>query len=216
MYVIRGSSGCGLDNLGRLHAGISFRTLMRVFISNLTLVGLFLLTACGSLQPARPDLPLIQVHTEFTIYNLCDVGVSPEIHLADVPPGTAAYTVQITNTNVLFQSPWRETVPATSMADIPEGAAKTYAGPCFGDMIRFNPPAPRGYTHRVEILARDSAGRPLGYGSTVVYVQSAYLTARRQRQGGGANVPSLVPASPEAAPPSVFPPSMPSILGPYQ
>jgi hypothetical protein len=157
--------------------------------------GIFLLSACASPPPKPfPDLPRLTVSTQFSVQNLCDVGLSPRIALGGVPDGTASYAVQISDIMVLFQTPWRETIPLASKAEIPEGAAKTYEGPCLGDMTRFVPAAPYGYEHRVEVLAQDAQGQPLAYGSTTVMVESPYLTARRERlrqqqPGAGVSLP---------------------------
>lgn len=169
-----------------------------------------LLAACNSPSTPFPNLPGLSVSTQFSLQNLCDIGVSPEIHLANVPANTASYAVQITNINVLVQTPWRETIAATDKADIPEGAAKTYTGPCLGDMVRFAPVALTGYRHRIEVLAQDADGKPLAYGATVVYVRSAYLVARQQRLQGTAatNVPGATGDSTAAFPPAV--------TGPFQ
>jgi hypothetical protein len=163
--------------------------------------GLLALGCCSNPRTPFPGLPRLSVGTQFDIQNLCDIGVSPKITLGKVPDGTTDYVVQMTNIDVLFQSPWRETIAVSSTSDIPEGAAKTYEGPCLGDNVRFPPIAPYGYRYRVEVLAQAADGKPLAYGATVVYVQSAYLTARRYRQRmqqGGA-------AAPSGAPPPGFP-----------
>ncbi len=140
------------------------------------------LTGCASPEPF-PGLPRLSVTTQFNLQNLCDVGVSPRIALSQVPDATSRYVVQIMDINVLIQTPWRETIPASSKSEIPEGAAKTYEGPCLGDITRFAPVAPYGYLHRVEVLAEDAAGQPLAYGTTTVYVESAYVAAKRLRLG---------------------------------
>ena len=148
--------------------------------------GVLALAAC-SIAQLFPGLPRLSVETRFGTENLCNMGISPKILLSNVPRETTTYLVQITNINVLIQTPWRESVPAHSRTEIPEGAAKNYVGPCIGDITRFAPIDPRGYIHRVEVLAEDAAGRPLAYGSTNVHVESPYVTAKRERtqqQGG--------------------------------
>ncbi len=154
------------------------------------------------------------------------MGVSPRICLVGVPDATTSYLVQITDINVLFQTPWRETIPVSSKSEIAEGSAKTYEGPCLGDLVQFQPAAPYGYLHRVEVLAQDADGKPLAYGSTTVYVLSAYLTAKRERarlsrlqQQGGSGAAS--PPAPEAPLPTQmpvtgFPPGIGPSLGVYR
>lgn len=139
------------------------------------------LAGCAGAARPYPDLPELSVNTQFRVENLCDTGVSPTIRLSNVPDGTVRYVVQITDVSVLFQTSWRETIPFSSKTGIPEGAAKTYVGPCIGDNTRFAPTTPYGYQHRVEVLAEDAQGHPLAYGVTVAYVESPYVTAKRQR-----------------------------------
>lgn len=153
---------------------------VRRFCRLIHLSALAMLTSCASTEPF-PNLPRMSVSTQFDVENLCDMAVSPAIRLVKVPDKVAKYIVQISNVNVLIQTPWREVIPASSKTEIPEGAAKTYVGPCFGDMARFDPISPYGYQHRVEVLAENSDGEPLAYGSTVVWVQSPYLTAKQER-----------------------------------
>jgi Phosphatidylethanolamine-binding protein len=164
--------------------------------NSVALAGLLILSCCTNPVTPFPGLPRLAVKTEFLVENLCDAGVSPKIALSQVPDGTASYVLQMTDIDVLLDSQWRETVPLSSRSEIPEGAAKTYAGPCIGDNVRFPPTAIYGYRYRVEVLAQAANGNPLAYGATVVYVQSAYLTARRQRQRlqqGGAGAPAPIP-----------------------
>lgn len=172
-------------------------------------VGFLMLADCTASQPF-PGLPRLSVTAQFGIENLCDTGVSPRIGLANVPSGTTHYVVQMTNVDVLIQSPWRETIPLTSKSEIPEGGAKTYAGPCLGDYVRFPPLAPSGYTYRVEVLAEGANNLPLAYGTVYAMVQSPYLTAKRLRlQLQGA--PNASGRGPSGAPP---PPTTPYMSSP--
>lgn len=147
------------------------------------LTPLLVLLGCAGPSEPFPGLPRLSVSAAFNVENLCDMGVSPEIRLSHVPDQTASYVVQITNINVVFQTPWRETIPASSKSEILEGAAKTYVGPCIGDLSRFPPVSPYGYLHRIEVLAEDAAGNPVAYGATVAYAESPYVAAKRQRLG---------------------------------
>lgn len=174
-----------------------------------------MLAGCSNATTPFPDLPRLSVTTQFDIQNLCDIGVSPQIRLSSVPDSATNYVVQITDIDVLIESPWRENIPLASKSEIPEGAAKTFVGPCIGDNLRFAPLAPSGYRFRVEVLAEDAAAKPLAYGSTTVYVQSPYLAARRLRQrlqqpGPGATAPAAAPTqimpSPAPSPYSGFGP----------
>lgn len=161
----------GCSRIPRLRIGIIF-----AICANLAL-----LNACQYPTPPLAKLPRLGLTTQFGVENLCDIGLSPRIALSNVPANTKTYIVQITDIDVLIQSPWREAIPATSKTEIPEGIAKTFVGPCIGDNNRFAPVAPNGYTFRVEVLAESAADKPLAYGWTNVYVQSPYLTARRLR-----------------------------------
>ncbi|MBV8534761.1 MAG: hypothetical protein JO128_04155 [Alphaproteobacteria bacterium] len=147
----------------------------------LALGGFLLLAGCNAPAQPFPDLPRIDVTTRFGVENLCDAGLSPQINLKSVPDGAASYVVQVSDINVLIDTPWRETIPVTSKTEIPEGAARNYVGPCLGDMTRFPPITGYGYQHRVEVLALDAAGKPIAYGYTVVFVESPYITAKRER-----------------------------------
>jgi hypothetical protein len=165
----------------------------------LTWIAPLALMGCSAPKQPFPGLPRLSVSTQFRTENLCDLGVSPRIVLSQVPDGTAKYMVQITDTYVVLQNSWREVVPLMSKTEIPEGAAKTYVGPCIGDNSRFAPIAPYGYLHRVEVLAEAKDGRPLAYGATLVYVDSPYITAKKERlqsQQGGAPGANVFPTSP--------------------
>lgn len=139
--------------------------------------------ACSIPSP-YPNLPPLEISLRYGRDNLCSVGVSPEIQLRRVPSATAYYRVQASNTEVLFQTPWRETLPATSRDRIPEGAGKTYVGPCIGDLEHWT--ANRGDVFRVEVLAMDDAGELLAYGQAHVIVRSPFETSRIE----GENRPS--------------------------
>lgn len=177
---------------------VAVRPLFSVALALSGMIAPLMITGCSTPSPPFPNLPRLAVSTRFKTENLCDAGISPKIALGNVPNATARYLVQITDISVLLQTPWREVIPASSKAEIPEGAAKTYIGPCIGDNLRFDPVAPLGYVHRVEVLAEDKDGRPLAYGTINIYVESPYLTAKgerfHQQQGGAAEAP--VPVAP--------------------
>lgn len=90
----------------------------------------------------------------FTTTNKCQ-GQSPEIRLTQVPSGTTAYKVQMTDEQVPTFRHWNETLPATGPV-IPAGASKSYYGPC--------PPSGK-HTYRVTVTALDSAGKVLAQGT---------------------------------------------------
>lgn len=183
-----------------LARGLRIRT-VRVRIGLAICAGMAVLNACQYPAPPLADLPRLRLSTQFGVENLCNIGVSPRIRLANVPAGTTAYVVKMTNISVLIQTPWREAIPAASKEEIPEGAGKTFVGPCIGDNTRFAPTAPFGYTYRVEVLAVDAAGKSLAYGWTNVLVQSPYLTARRmrvQQQRQGSEPPPPSTAQPQS------------------
>jgi phosphatidylethanolamine-binding protein (PEBP) family uncharacterized protein len=96
----------------------------------------------------------------FTAWNKCQ-GASPEIRLAQVPPGTVAFKVHMIDEDVPSFRHWDQTIPATGLM-IPAGAGKgSYYGPC--------PPSGK-HTYRVTVTALDAAGEPLAQG---VYVTQA-------------------------------------------
>lgn len=138
------------------------------------------LAACTTNPPPPyPGLPRLTIDIGFSVDNLCNSGVSPEIRLGGVPDKTASYAVQALATEVLFQKPWRDTVPATRKDGIPEGASKNYIGPCIGDLERWT--NLKGDYFRVEVLALNAAGQPLAYGQTQTIVRSLALTARQEQ-----------------------------------
>ncbi len=90
----------------------------------------------------------------FAPQNKCG-GQSPEIHLTQVPAGTAAYKVQMTDEQVPSFRHWNDTLPATGPV-IPAGASTQYYGPC--------PPSGK-HTYRVTVTALDQAGKALAQGA---------------------------------------------------
>lgn len=155
---------------------------------------LALLAAAAGCAPNVPDqagLPVLGVRTAFGPQNLCGLGISPAIGLANVPRGVARFDVRMTNLDVLFQTPWQASVPATGN-EIRQGAATPFPAPCPGEQQLF--------TMRFEVLARDANGRALAYGNTVVAAQSAERTIRAMRQSEREGTPygarPVVPAMP--------------------
>lgn len=120
------------------------------------------LAGCAA-QNGAPGVPPIGVETAIGAKHLCGLGVSPEIKLANVPATAARYTVRITNVDALLARRWQEEIAATG-AVIPEGALKTYRGPCTAQHLVFE--------HRVEVLAADASGQAVGYGRAYVPVRS--------------------------------------------
>jgi hypothetical protein len=120
-------------------------------------VALLALAACAPASPLFPELPRLQVSTGFGIQNLCGLGVSPAIAVKDAPAGTTRYRVRMTNTSVVLQTPWQETLPA-GPTGIAEGAAPSYPPPCMGTYQQ--------YAYRFEVMALDASDRPLAYGQT--------------------------------------------------
>jgi hypothetical protein len=120
-------------------------------------VALLALAACAPTPPLFPELPRLQVSTWFGIQNLCGPGVSPAIAVKDPPAGTTRYRVRMTNTSVLLQTAWQETLPA-SPTGIAEGASPNYPAPCMGTYQQ--------YAYRFEVMALDASDHPLAYGQT--------------------------------------------------
>ncbi len=83
--------------------------------------------------------------------------VSPEIRVANVPAGTTAFKVSLTD---LDKTSWNHgggTVPADPSGVIPSGALKAgYNGPC---------PPSGSHTYRFTVRALDAEGRELAKGS---------------------------------------------------
>ncbi len=116
----------------------------------IALAGLTLSVLAGAGDP-------LGVTLTFAARNKCQ-GTSPEIRLTRVPPGTAAFKVQLIDEDVPTFQHWTQTLPATGPV-IPAGAGKgIYYGPC----------PPRGkHTYRVTVTALDAAGQPLAQGEFV-------------------------------------------------
>jgi hypothetical protein len=155
-----------------------------------------LAAACAPEAQPFPDLPRLGVATQMTSRNLCGLGVSPRISIANAPPATALYRLRLTNTDVLFQTPWQSTADATP-GGFAEGALAAYDAPCVGDLTisSFYP----YQTYRLEVLALDRQSRPLAYGQTLVQVQSVSTTLERERGLAGRQSPA---------------PQVPSVIGP--
>ena len=85
-------------------------------------------------------------------------GISPEIHLSNVPAGVATYEIKLTDLDVPTFHHWSQTLPAEGPV-IHEGAGSGYFGPC-----------PPSGTHRYEItvVARDGQRRAVASGEKVV------------------------------------------------
>lgn len=150
--------------------------------------------ACASPPPPFPDLPRLRVSTYLGSRNLCGLGISPPIDIDKAPPGTAQYRLRMTNTDVLFQTPWQTTQPAKSKG-FAEGDIADYQAPCVGDLRLYS-----AYTYqlyRLEVLALDDQSRPLAYGSTTVQVHSVNTMLDRERsaqRGGTQGTPEQTPA----------------------
>lgn len=106
---------------------------------------------------------------------MCGLGVSPAIAIGGAPAGTSRYAVQMTNIDVLYQQPWRATLPAVP-SGIAEAAATSYDAPCLGER--------QTYRYRIEVTAQDSTGRSLGYGQTLVQLFAIDRTVTAERERG--------------------------------
>lgn len=130
------------------------------------------LCACAPPTPPYPELPRMDVSAAIGSKNMCGLGVSPAIAVRNVPSGTTQYGVQITNIDVLYQQPWRATVPAVPTG-IAEGAAQNYDAPCLGDR--------QVYRYRIDVMAQDGSGRPLAYGQQIVPLYPIDRTVKGER-----------------------------------
>jgi hypothetical protein len=155
-----------------------------------------LAAACAPEAQPFPELPRLGVTAQMTSRNLCGLGVSPTISIANTPSATALYRLRMTNTDVLFQSPWQTTADATP-GGFAEGALADYDAPCVGELTinSFYP----YQTYRLEVLALDRQSRPLAYGQTTVQVQSVSATLDRERGLAARQVPA---------------PQVPAVIGP--
>jgi hypothetical protein len=152
-------------------------------------VALLALAACAPTPPLFPELPRLQVSTGFGIQNLCGPGVSPAITVKDAPAGTTRYRVRMTNTSVLVQTAWQDTLPA-SPTGIAEAAAASYPPPCMGTYQQ--------YAYRFEVMALDADDRPLAYGQTTATAVALDRLVRQARStpakpGAAATAPSPAP-----------------------
>jgi hypothetical protein len=170
-------------------------------------VALFFLTACASPPRAFPDLPRLNFVTNITSRNMCGLGVSPAITIANAPQATASYRFRLVNTDVLFQEPWQTTV-AAAPSGYREGAIPDYEGPCFGER-RLYALAPY-FRYRFEALALDGRDRPLAYGqvSMIVRTISETIELEKAAAAGAAPPPPTVPPASEINPmvnPALYP-----------
>jgi len=154
---------------------------------------LLALPACASPPPPFPDLPRLNVATKITSRNMCGLGVSPAITIANAPAATASYRFRMTNTDVLFQEPWQTTIAATPNG-YREGALADYEGPCFGER-RLYTLAPY-FVYRFEVLALDGRDRPVAYGQTSLVVRTISEMIEQEKAAGGGPVPTLPPTPP--------------------
>jgi phosphatidylethanolamine-binding protein (PEBP) family uncharacterized protein len=113
-------------------------------------------TGCATGGAAR--LPKMAVDFDFAAKHRCH-GVSPQIRLADVPPGTTGFAVQMTDLDVPSFRHWSQRLPASGAA-IPEGAARDYYGPC--------PPGSETHRYHIEVTALDAQGKALARGEKTV------------------------------------------------
>jgi hypothetical protein len=146
------------------------------------------LGACALPPPPFPDLPQLGVITRITTKNMCSLGVSPAIVIREAPPATARYTVRMTNIDVVFSQPWQATAEARP-GGFAEGAFPDFPAPCLGEM-RLNSPRPFRY-HRFEVLALDSQGQPVAYGSTTIPVSGIDRALEIERATAAGRQPVL-------------------------
>ena len=107
---------------------------------------------------AAADVGRLGVDVAFGPKNKC-AGMSPEIRLSDVPPGTTSYDVKLTDLDVPDFRHWSQTLPAAGPV-IREGAGTKYYGPC--------PPGGTQHRYRIEVSALGATGTPLAKGDKTV------------------------------------------------
>jgi hypothetical protein len=91
---------------------------------------ILLMSGCTTTQPQGSDNGTIQVEFTFKEVNTCVKGLSPEIKLGNVPPGTVYLKAMLKD---LFHPMFDHgggVVPYDTSNIIPEGALKSYYGPC--------------------------------------------------------------------------------------
>jgi len=111
----------------------------------------------GGASAQTSNLPKIGVDFTFGPKHKCQ-GISPEIHLSNVPAEVATYEVKLIDLDVPTFHHWSQTLPAAAPV-IHEGAGSGYFGPC-----------PPSGTHRYEItvVARDGQSRAVASGEKIV------------------------------------------------
>jgi hypothetical protein len=133
------------------------------------------LLALAACAPEIPNAPTgMAIDVAFGLANLCALGVSPAITVANPPPATAKYAVSMRNVDVLLPSPWETTVNADG-AVIPAGAGASYRGPCPGEFQR--------HRYRFTVTALDAGGRPLGEAQTTHIAVAASAYVQRNQEG---------------------------------
>jgi hypothetical protein len=175
--------------MGNVNAIRSALTCVRVLVPAALAA---LAAGCASPPPPFPELPQLSVSTQIASRNLCGLGVSPPINIANAPPATARYRMRLTNTSVLFQSPWQTTADAVP-GGFAEGTLADYQAPCVGE-LRVNSFYPY-HSYRLEVLALDAQNRALAYGATTFLVQSVTTTLELERAARGAARPPQAPAA---------------------
>jgi len=173
------------------------------------------LAGCASEGHSSPELQVLKISTAIGMKNICQFGVSPAITVANAPPTTERYTIEMVNADVLFGGEWQETVPAQP-GGIPEGAATTYMAPCLGEH--------QTYRYRIAVTALNAAGEPLAQGQTTIVVLPPGRTSQAERRSRGPIRYAPQPAAPvEVAPqtgvptPPIIPPPpwSPTLVTPY-
>jgi phosphatidylethanolamine-binding protein (PEBP) family uncharacterized protein len=123
------------------------------------LVVVLSLAGCAPVQTVQTDtLPRMGVDYAFASKHKCASGASPELRLANVPPGVTSFDVAMTDLDVPSFQHWRQTIPASG-AVIREGAGKGYYGPC---------PPYGSHRYKIEVIAKDAGGKPVAYGEKTV------------------------------------------------
>jgi hypothetical protein len=155
------------------------------------LAALAALAACAPTQP-NAHLTRLNIATRFGPNNVCSEGVLPAIAVRGAPAGTALYRVRISSMDVLYQRPWEGTV-ATAGGDIEEGAAPGFPAPCLSEQQEL--------LYRFEVMALDSASRPLAYGQTGVMARPPARTTAPATPPAGGPAAGTAPTGVGARPP---------------
>jgi len=122
-----------------------------LFTSGFIFSVLFLSGCAGKVSP---DAVSLTVNTHWTSSSRCST-TSPEIRVEDIPPSTKQLKVTLTDLDMISYNHGGGTVTYGGSSLIPEGALKSYKGPC---------PPSGGHQYQIKVKAIDTSGMMVGSG----------------------------------------------------